>query len=192
MHDGEDSGFSEILAFDFFVVWEQTRDPFVTVGDGVRYIRIDHRRNLTLCQHRVHLAGWNHLDLQSRRRCEWDILATLEDPSNFFVRHAVMFFQDTAQPDVARRLKVSAGDSLADKIPGRLDARIHIDESKAVTESAVQKNGNRRNRVVPVTRHKIGTDVEFAYVELLVARHAPVSLSRPVAGQHHKFNPVRL
>ncbi len=61
-----------------------------------------------------------------------------------------------------------------------------------MTKAAVQKNRNRRQRIAVVARHQIAADVELANVELLIARHAPMALARPVTGQDHKFQPVGL
>ena len=41
-----------------------------------------------------------------------------------------------------------------------------------------------------IARHQISADIELANVKLLIARHAPMALARPVAGQDDKLQPV--
>jgi hypothetical protein len=193
VHDREDARLPEVFDLGFFVAGKQTRDSLVAINDRLRNIGIDHCRNLALRQHRIHrFARWNHLDLQARWWRERDIFAAIDHPGDLLMRHAISLFQDSAQPDIARWLEVGSTHSFADEIFRRLDARIDVDEGKAVTKSPMQKNWNRRKRFVVVPRHQIRTDVKFADVELLVARHAPVALSRPMAGQYHKLEAVRL
>ncbi len=69
------------------------------------------------------------------------------------MRHAVMLFENTAQPDITRRLKVGAADPLTDQILRRFDAGIDVYESEAMTKAAVQKNRNRRQRIAVIARH---------------------------------------
>ena len=103
-----------------------------------------------------------------------------------------MLLENAAQPDIARRLKIGAADSFADQIFRRLDTGINVDEGKTVAKSAVQKYRNRRQRITVIARHEVAADVELANVELLIARHAPMALTRPVSGQHHELEAVRL
>ena len=67
------------------------------------------------------------------------------------VRHAVVLFEDAAQPNVARRLEVGAADSLADQVLWRFDAGVDVDKGKAVTKSPVQKY---RNAVIATLRSR--------------------------------------
>jgi hypothetical protein len=78
----------------------------------------------------------------------------------------------------------------ADRIPRRLDARIDMDERKALPEAGVEKQRNRGQRLAVVSRHETGTDLELADIELAVARHAPVALSRTVAGGKHDLETI--
>src|SRR5262245_53209409 len=91
MHDGEDARLLKVFTLDLFVVGKQSSDPFISADDGPRDIGIDHGRNFPLREHRVHMfSWWNHLDLQSRRRREFDIFTAIDDPSYRFVWHPVM------------------------------------------------------------------------------------------------------
>src|SRR5262245_60887041 len=91
MNDGEDARLLKVFTLDLFVVGKQSSDPFIAADDGPRYIRVDHGRNFPLRKHRVHMfSRWNHLDLQSRRRREFDIFTAIDDPSYRFVWHPVM------------------------------------------------------------------------------------------------------
>ena len=66
-------------------------------------------------------------------------------------RHGLRVLEDSAQPDIARRLKVRPAHSFPDKILRRFDARIDVDEGETVTKSSVQKNGDGRKRFVVVS-----------------------------------------
>ena len=61
-----------------------------------------------------------------------------------------------------------------------------------MAKSAMQEHRDGRERFVAVARHQIGADVEFTDVEFLIARHAPVAFSRPMPGQYHQVEAVRL
>jgi hypothetical protein len=54
----------------------------------------------------------------------------------------------------------------ADRIPRRLDARIDMDERKALPEAEVEKQRNRGQQLAVVSRHETGADVELADIEL--------------------------
>src|SRR5262245_50649816 len=193
MHDGEDAGLLKVCTLDLFVAGKQSCDPFTAIDDRPRDIGIDHGRNFPLREHCVHmLSGRNHLDLQARRRGEFDIFAAIDDPGYRLVRHPVMLLQNSPQPDVARRLEIRAADSFADQVLWSFDTRLDIDESKTMAKSAMEKNRNRRDRHVTSTRHEICADVELTDIVLEISRHAPMPLARPVAGQHDKLYAIRL
>src|SRR5215813_5744911 len=193
MHDGEDAGLLKVFTLDLFVVGKQSSDPFIAADDGPRDVRIDHGWNLPLREHCIHmLSGRNHLDLQARRRREFDIFAAIDHPGYRLVRHPVMLLQNSPQPDVARRLEIRAADSFADQVLWSFDTRLDIDESKTMAKSAMEKNRNRRYRHIAGAGHEVGADVELTDIVLKISRHAPMTLSRPVAGQHDKLDAVCL
>src|SRR5215475_3621482 len=193
MHDGEDARLLKVFALDLFVVGKQSSDPFIAADDGPRYIRVDHGWNFSLREHRVHMfSRWNHFDLPSRRRREFDIFTAIDPPGYRFVRHPVMLLQNPPQPDVACRLEIGAADSFADQVLWRFDTGFDIDESETMAKSAMEKNRNRRYRHIAGARHEICADVEFTNIVLKISRHAPMALARPVAGQHDKLDAIRL
>src|SRR5438132_1846882 len=182
MHDRENARLLEIVALDFFIVRKQSRDSGITAYDRLWDVGVDHGWNLALCEHGVHmLSRRNHFDPQACRWRELDIFTAIDDPNNFFVRHAVMLFQDPAQPSITGRLKVGAPYSFADQILWRFDAGVYVDEGKAVAKSAVKKNRNRRDRYIAHTRYEISADIEFTDVVFEISRHTPVALSGSVS-----------
>ena len=68
------------------------------------------------------------------------------------MRYPVMLFQNAAQPDVARRLEVSAAHAFSNQVFRTFDTGFHIDEGEAVTKPPVQKNRYSRDR------HMTGAD----------------------------------
>src|SRR5215510_9986597 len=81
MHDGEDARLLKVFTLGLFVVGKQSSDPFIAADDGPRYIRVDHGWNFSLREHRVHMfSRWNHFDLQSRRRREFDFYTESDHP----------------------------------------------------------------------------------------------------------------
>ena len=122
----------------------------------------------------------------------YEIFAAFDDPGALPVRHAVIFLQNAAHPDVGSRLEIGAADLLADEILRLADAGFGVDEDKAVAEAPVQKHRDRGQRLAAVARHVITADIDLADVELGLARHAPVPLARAHAGEHDKLDTVGL
>ena len=63
-------------------------------------------------------------------------------------------------------------------------------EDEAVTKAPVEKDRDSGQRVVAVALHKIGADVDFADVELVAPRHAPMALARTHADERDEFDAV--
>ena len=108
------------------------------------------------------------------------------------MRHAVIFLQNAAHPDVGSRLEIGAADLFADEVLRLADAGLGVDEDKAVAEAPVQKHRDRGQRLAAVARHVIAADIDLADVELGLARHAPVPLARAHAGEHDELDTVGL
>src|SRR5678815_3063568 len=106
--------------------------------------------------------------------------------------HTVILFQDAAQPDIARGLKVGAANAFSHQVFRSFNTRVDVDEGKAMTKPPVQKNRNSRDRHIVLARHEVRTDVEFADVIFQITRHPPVTLTRSMSGQDDKLEAVRL
>jgi len=79
-----------------------------------------------------------------------------------------------------------------DQILGRTNAGLGIDEHEAVPEAPVQEHRNRGQRLAAIAAHVIAADIDFADVELGLARHAPMPFARAHAGEHEQFQAVGL
>src|SRR4051812_7934481 len=109
MHDREIPGLAKIIELDRLVIGEQARDALVALRERPWDGRRDHRRDVAVGQHIAQrLRAFFHLDPQSGRRVEGDVLAAVDDPGVLPVRHAVMLFQDAAHPDIACRHEIGA------------------------------------------------------------------------------------
>ena len=158
-----------------------------------RNVGRQHGRDFALRQHDVEpLARRRHLDAQILRRRELDVLAALDHPGALPVRHAVIFLENAAHPDVGGGLEIGAADPFADQVLRRADAGIGVDEDKAVAKAPVQKHRNGGERLAAVARHEIAADIDLADVELGLARHAPMALARAHAGEHDELDAVGL
>ena len=161
--------------------------------NSARNVGRQHGWDFALRQHDVEpFFRRRHFDAQILRRRELEILAALDHPGALPVRHAVIFFQNAAHPDVGSGLKIGAADLFADQILRLADAGLGVDEDKAVAEAPVQEHRNRGQRLAAVARHVIAADIDLADVELGLARHAPVPLARAHAGEHHELDAVGL
>ena len=161
--------------------------------NSARQIGRQHGRDFALRQHDVEpFFRRRHFDAEIFWRRELEILAALDDPGALAVRHAVIFLQNAAHPDVGGGLEIGAADLLADQVFRLADAGLGVDEDKAVAEAPVQKHRDRGQRLAAVARHVIAADIDLADVELGLARHAPVALARAHAGQHHELDAVGL
>src|SRR6185437_3618284 len=193
VHDRKDAGLAEIRDLHVLVVREQAHDALVAFEKQPRNVGRQHRRNFALRQHDIEpLAGRRHLDAQILGGREFDVLLALDHPDALAMRHAVMLFENAAHPDVRGGLEIGAADPFADQVLRRADAGIDVDEGKAMAKAPVQKHRNGGERLAAIAAHQKAADIDFADVKFGLARHAPMALARPHAGQHDELDAIAL
>ena len=114
------------------------------------------------------------------------MLVARKNPIHLAQIDAVFILQNAARPHAGRdRIAAIDADALALKILRRFDARVLVDEDRAVMERAHDKHRNGGEFLLVRFRAHVGGDGELANVELRAAHHATES-----GDQRIDLNPV--
>ena len=116
------------------------------------------------------------------------MLVARKNPIHLAQIDAVFILQNAARPHAGRdRIAAIDADALALKILRRFDARVLVDEDRAVMERAHDEDRNGGEFLLVRLRAHVGGDGEFANVELIAAHHATEG-----GDQRVDLNPVKL